>query len=260
MENQQQIVLDDYRSYLQDHSSIIGSDPEVFILAALVHGDLGLGCRRELRVNFNFKACSPLCSTETILQSNIAAAVPRTDRSPRARQPCSPHRQGARFTPPRSAPNGPKTRVGDSPAKVANALVSGHMSATVSPQETAWPISAGSGFESLMAHPRDWSSPSQPRRPISGVPRHHWHHAGTEVRAVVEVELCPSRSLTTFICIPTVRARSRVCRPRPAPYCRYGVRRRACRPDPGSRPRGAGDEREADVRRARLPRAREFGG
>lgn len=34
MENQQQIVLDDYRSYLQDHSSIIGSDPEVLILAA----------------------------------------------------------------------------------------------------------------------------------------------------------------------------------------------------------------------------------
>lgn len=42
MENQQQIVLDDYRSHLQDHSSIIGSDPEVLILAALVHGDLGL--------------------------------------------------------------------------------------------------------------------------------------------------------------------------------------------------------------------------
>ena len=40
MENQQQIVLDDYRSYLQDHSSIIGSDPEILILPAVVHGDL----------------------------------------------------------------------------------------------------------------------------------------------------------------------------------------------------------------------------
>ncbi len=70
MENQQQIVLDDYRRDLQSYASVIGSHPEVLILTSVVRGDVWLDradhmhhvrstirCRLELRVNFNLKTC-----------------------------------------------------------------------------------------------------------------------------------------------------------------------------------------------------------
>ena len=111
---------------------------------------------------------------------------------------------------------------------------------------------------------------TEPRAPQEVGPQHHpvgvhrarisWRPAGGAVLPTsppVAFRRC--HGADEHLCAPVLLPGGTE-REHAAAYCRHGVRRGACAPDPGSRPGRTGPERDAHVRRARLPGQREHGG